>query len=452
MEDYYEQEEKDAELARRLQAEEDQRAHTPMNRQQETAPQAPSNRNDENNTNTSTVRMTGIGTFARVDNYANNIDRNSTRELFRQMGIDSRDIDIDDDEEFARKTEQEFRDEALAMELQRKEQLHRNVAPLRGASCRGRGVAPVPSHTSGAAPSRNRRCYNSKGCCSAGVMAIIVGGAAICIVLFGSNIWEGFGGDADDLPPFFQDNWPESGGTGEFSSWRNKSKGLELLIQNSLTSDWDTYFVEAVKDWNEAPALSLITENIDVDPDCTSVTGIMKVCNDAYGFTGWTGLNEVYFTGGNSKISASVAKMNESYLNGKSQAEKQYVMCHEIGHGFGLPHRDENANNPDLGSCLDYTHRYKNNMRPDNIVDFDNLLNLYGEIQARRLGSGSVGDVDVDVDKHPQPREAISNISKKQWSYREGRMLMQTKHYEVYENDLGDGDSVVTTVLLSQSN
>eukprot|EP01083_Nonionella_stella_P298068 1011991_1 len=150
MEDYYEQEEKDAELARRLQAEEDQRAHTPMNRQQETAPQAPSNRNDENNTNTSTVRMTGIGTFARVDNYANNIDRNSTRELFRQMGIDSRDIDIDDDEEFARKTEQEFRDEALAMELQRKEQLHRNVAPLRGASCRGRGVAPVPAHTSGA--------------------------------------------------------------------------------------------------------------------------------------------------------------------------------------------------------------------------------------------------------------------------------------------------------------
>ena len=93
-----------------------------------------------------------------------------------------------------------------------------------------------------------------------------------------------------------------------------------------------------------------------------------------------------------------------------------------------------------MGSCLDYTHRYKNNMRPDNIIDFDNLLNMYGEIQARRLGS---------VDK--QPQEAISNISKKQWTYREGRMLMQTKHYEVYENDLGDGDRVVTTVLLSQT-
>ena len=82
-------------------------------------------------------------------------------------------------------------------------------------------------------------------------------------------------------------------------------------------------------------------------------------------------------------------------------------------------------------------------MRPDNIVDFDNLLNLCGEIPTRRLGSVS------DADK--QPREAISNISKKQWSYREGRMLMQTKRYEVYENDLGDGDRVVTTVLLSQT-
>lgn len=155
-------------------------------------------------------------------------------------------------------------------------------------------------------------------------MAIIVGGAAICIVLFGSNIWERLGGNSDDLPAFFQDNWPESGGSGEFTQWRNRSKGLELLIQNSLTSDWDVYFVEAVADWNEAPALSLMTEDIDVDPNCSSVTGIMKVCNDSYGLTGWTGLNEVYFTGGNSKISASVAKMNESYLKGKSDAEKQY--------------------------------------------------------------------------------------------------------------------------------
>lgn len=82
-------------------------------------------------------------------------------------------------------------------------------------------------------------------------------------------------------------------------------------------------------------------------------------------------------------------------------------------------------------------------MRPDNIVDFDNLLNLYGEIQTRRLGS--VGNYNK------QSREAISDISKKQWTYREGRMLKQTKHYEVYENDLGDGDRVVTTVLLSQT-
>ena len=181
------------------------------------------------------------------------------------------------------------------------------------------------------------------------IIAIIVGGAAICIVIFGSVVWDKLGGEDDntklrgeddDSPPFF-DPWDkddtDNNSTDEFSQWRNKGKGLTLEIRNSLSSDWDPFFIQAVNDWNEAPALSLTTENIDIDPECTSVQGIMKVCNDYYGKTGWTGLNEVYFSG--SYIAASVAKMNESYLHGKHDAEKQYVMCHELGHGFGLPHR-----------------------------------------------------------------------------------------------------------------
>ncbi len=172
-------------------------------------------------------------------------------------------------------------------------------------------------------------------------MAIIVGVAAICIVFFGSTIWEKLGGNAEDLPPFFQDPWVDEEDTNttapEFSQWRNKGKGLNLEIRNSLSDDWDSYFIQAVNDWNKSPALSLSTKNIAIDPDCLSVQGAMIVCNDYYGKTGWTGLNEVYFSG--TYIAASVAKMNESYLKGKSDAEKQYVMCHELGHGFGLPHR-----------------------------------------------------------------------------------------------------------------
>merc|ERR1711976_351170 len=54
-----------------------------------------------------------------------------------------------------------------------------------------------------------------------------------------------------------------------------------------------------------------------------------------------------------------------------------YVVCHELGHGLGLPHLDTNHNNFSLGTCLDYTTAYRKNMRPDE-TDFLNLEKVYG--------------------------------------------------------------------------
>lgn len=174
----------------------------------------------------------------------------------------------------------------------------------------------------------------------------------------------------------------------------------------------------------------------------------MKVCNKKYGRTGWTGLNEVYFEG--AFIAASVAKMNESYLkaSGTSKAEKLFVMCHEIGHGFGLPHRDEIANNADLGSCLDYTYRFEKNKRPDTVIDFQNLEKQYGKIgdrmirKLRRSTSGLPGG---------QQKESLKVVPhSKQWHFREGRLLHRSKHKEIYENNLGDQLRVVTTLLIAK--
>lgn len=116
-------------------------------------------------------------------------------------------------------------------------------------------------------------------------------------------------------------------------------------------------------------------------------------------------------------------------------------MCHEIGHGFGLPHRDEIPNNPDLGSCLDYTYRFENNVHPDSSVDFDNLKNLYGVIGNRRR-TLQVEDVDgVNIN------DVI--FRRRNWSHKNGRMLYQSERHQVYENDLGGGLRVVTTLLLA---
>ena len=50
----------------------------------------------------------------------------------------------------------------------------------------------------------------------------------------------------------------------------------------------------------------------------------------------------------------------------------------EIGHGFGLPHTDENPRNRDLGNCLDYTNTPENNLRPGE-VNFARLRQIYLE-------------------------------------------------------------------------
>lgn len=46
------------------------------------------------------------------------------------------------------------------------------------------------------------------------------------------------------------------------------------------------------------------------------------------------------------------------------------------GHGFGLPHTDENPNNSDLGNCLDYTNWPENNQLPGE-VNFARLRSIY---------------------------------------------------------------------------
>jgi hypothetical protein len=136
-------------------------------------------------------------------------------------------------------------------------------------------------------------------------------------------------------------------------------------------------------------------------------------------------------------IISSVAIMNDSYLRSKSDAQKLYVMCHELGHGFGLPHRDELTWNRDLGSCLDYTNNYPVNMRPDNSVDFANLSLLYGTFvddTNRGLGIAGVDDL-ADITETTR------------WNYTKGRLLYQSKQREVYQNDLGNGINVITTLL-----
>jgi len=96
-----------------------------------------------------------------------------------------------------------------------------------------------------------------------------------------------------------------------------------------------------------------------------------------YGNTQWRGLNEVLLSPRQSTIVASTAKLNEHYLSRESDAQKLYTCCHELGHGFGLPHWDEDFFNQDLGNCMDYTSNPRNSQEPSD-SNFLYLAQLYG--------------------------------------------------------------------------
>jgi len=102
-----------------------------------------------------------------------------------------------------------------------------------------------------------------------------------------------------------------------------------------------------------------------------------------YGSTGWLGINEIVKSGPKGIIHSSVAKMNDYYLLYGGYDERLYTMCHELGHGYGLPHTDENFDNKDLGNCLDYTNNPSNNLRPG-IANCQRLLDMYGPVNVGR--------------------------------------------------------------------
>jgi hypothetical protein len=129
--------------------------------------------------------------------------------------------------------------------------------------------------------------------------------------------------------------------------------GLRLRVLNALTEEWHPFFEAAMSDWENGSPDVLTLTSVTVSPafDCKAedqVEGVMKVCNGNYGDNGWRGLSTCVITDGT--ILSCLAQMNEFYLQGSTDEWKQYTMCHELGHGFGLPHSDDKFWNRDSGN------------------------------------------------------------------------------------------------------
>lgn len=191
--------------------------------------------------------------------------------------------------------------------------------------------------------------------------------------------------------------------------WGRTSNPFTLKLGDNLTTQWDAYLTEASSDWNKSTVLgtTIVAGSVGNVKRCSPPNGRVEVCNSKYGFNGWLGVAGIFVSGGH--ITAGYVKLNDSYFNSSTYNKPEWrrlVMCQEIGHTFGLDHQDEAFDNPNLGTCMDYTNSPAGNEHP-NQHDYDQLVTIYGshtdgsdtnaaELQSRVGNSSRSRVVDVD--------------------------------------------------------
>ena len=233
--------------------------------------------------------------------------------------------------------------------------------------------------------------------------------------------------------------------------WSRTENPLKLDVGDNLSEDWGNHLRAAVQDWNVSLVLDLTVGGGGSDPvSCPPNAGRIEVCNHTYGATGWLGVAQIWVSGG-SHIVQATTRVNDTYFNQpfyNTSAWRRMVMCQEIAHDFGLDHQDENFNNPNLGSCMDYTNDPEgppSNEHP-NTHDYDQLLAIYAHLdggggtggggRGRGRGFGGMPIVPPGLDQ-------IGADSPRQW----GRMVRGNARGALFDLDLGNGNHIFTFVI-----
>lgn len=240
--------------------------------------------------------------------------------------------------------------------------------------------------------------------------------------------------------------------------WARTSNPFTIKTGDNVTSAWDPYLDEAISDWNVSSVLDLLEVAGGANPrNCRPTSGRIEVCNSTYGNTGWLGIAQIWITGG-THITQGTSKLNDTYFNTaqyNTPAWRRLVMCQEIAHDFGLDHQDETFDNPNLGSCMDYTNdpdggfggasnNDPSNEHP-NAHDYAQIENIYAHLD-------STTTIGQSVNNNGQTPPAMNDLDLEgpgQW----GRLISSSRNGRVqtFELDFGSGNKVITHVFWASS-
>lgn len=166
--------------------------------------------------------------------------------------------------------------------------------------------------------------------------------------------------------------------------WARTSNPFTVKLGNNLNSTWSSSLNTTSSDWSQSTVLDTTPVAGQSRGRCKATLGRDEICNNTYGNTGWLGVAQIWLASGSLHITQGTVKVNDTYFNTatyNTSAWRNLVMCQEVGHTFGLDHQDENFNNANLGTCMDYTNDPSTNQHP-NKHDYDELITIYSHLDS----------------------------------------------------------------------
>jgi hypothetical protein len=220
--------------------------------------------------------------------------------------------------------------------------------------------------------------------------------------------------------------------------WARTSNPFTLKVGDNVSNAWDSYLNTTISDWSKSTVLNLTKVAGQASARrCPATTGRVEVCNNTYGNNGWLGVASVWASG--SHITQGTVKLNDTYFNTSTYntpAWRNLVSCQEVGHTLGLDHQDENFNNANLGTCMDYTNDPSSNQHP-NSHDYAQLESIYSHLDSTTtVGAMPAGFKNADASTPAQWGKLLRKSS-------DGRLGL-------YMRDFGGGHKIFTFVFWAQ--
>lgn len=136
--------------------------------------------------------------------------------------------------------------------------------------------------------------------------------------------------------------------------WSRTTSSFTVKVTNSLTSDWSGVMNNAVGKWGSSGVLQFNVVGTGTNRSrCPMSLGKVNICNYTYGNNGWLGLASINLDS-SGHINQGSVKVNDSYKSSFDAAEKNHVMCQEMGHTIGLGHTSEDGSTQN--TCMDYSN------------------------------------------------------------------------------------------------